>query len=93
MLSIATLAYSESQVSQLQYTVTIPLRTAMSNPALVNAMHQQLNPGFLSGTNQGLLYYEPVVLSGNTFIIYGTYAEWRAFFGTIIPGHFRVGNQ
>ena len=89
MLSIATLVYSESQVKYLQYTVTIPLKKAMSSPDLVNAMHQQLNPVFLSGPILEIFYYEPVMLNGNTFIIYGTFAEWRVFFG---PVHISIFN-
>ena len=58
--------------------VSISFSDAVKIPGLVAAMHQQLNPGFLS--NNQLFYTQRVVWSGKVYMIKGIYVQWYRFF-------------
>jgi hypothetical protein len=82
LLSIATLTFSQSTPDRVNnhFTVIISLQSAMQNPYLVKAMHEQLNQDFLNGNQDESLYSATIKYKGNRYVIVGTYEEWKKFF-------------
>ena len=58
--------------------VNLTIQQAVQDPGLVLAMHQQLNPDFLSVNQQ--VYVRVVNYNNYTVRISGTYDQWRIFF-------------
>jgi hypothetical protein len=58
--------------------INLTIQQAVQDPALVLAMHQQLNPDFLS--NNQPVYVGVVKYNNYTVRISGTYDQWRIFF-------------
>ena len=57
----------------------IPLRVAMADRGLVQAMRAQLNPSFLLDEKPS--YTVAVRYKHDVYYIYGTYSDWKNFFG------------
>jgi hypothetical protein len=82
LLSIATLTFSQSTPDRVDnhFTVTITLKSALQNPYLVKAMHEQLNQDFLNGDQDSSLFTATIKYRGIRYVIAGTYEEWKRFF-------------
>lgn len=76
MLSIAPSLNVEANPGTRAIHIT--LEQAVTNPALVQVMYDQLNPSFL-GTIDGE-YTVTVLFQGMTVYITGSYTEWFLFF-------------
>ncbi len=61
MLSVATLAFSHPEAMQSRFSISIPLKVALTNPDLVKAMNQQLDPGFLGQPVRPQIIFQRVV--------------------------------
>ena len=79
LLAICSLAYAQTETDGNHITVSIPLKSAINNPALVHTMYEQLNQEFLHGNIQRV-YHVKVIYKRITFDIYGSYEEWISFF-------------
>ena len=83
MISLASADGITAKHKVTKKAVSISFAKALSNPMLVIAMHQQLNPSFLNNNQQS--YTQKVVYQGNIYMITGTYAQWYWFFYVKIP--------
>jgi hypothetical protein len=84
LVSIATLAFSQTFSESHPFSAKITLRCAMENPALVKVMHEQLNTDFLHGGNDTHFYTATVRFRGTRLLITGTYEEWKYFFSAAL---------
>lgn len=87
ILGITTLGYAQSELQTdkpepTQNSFAIYLDKAMKNPALVAAMHSQLNPRFLQ--EEQPRYTVPVRFNHTIVYVTGTYDAWKKFF-RILP--------
>ncbi len=82
-LAFAATGFSTNDVDPRDnpFTVTISLEKAIDNPRLVTLMHQQLNPDFLTGPFSSKIIKQKVKSRLAVYVIYGSLAEWKAFFG------------
>jgi hypothetical protein len=81
LLSIATLTFSQTQTADNHVSAKISLASALHNPLLVKAMHEQLSLTEVLGNNDDAnLYYGIVKVRGIKVAIFGTREEWIAFF-------------
>lgn len=79
MMTSAGMTQSESKINPV--SAQMPLSVAMHNPDLVKVMRIQLKPDFLfvnEGNNE--IYTVQVLMNHTVFSIFGTHAEWLAFF-------------
>ncbi|MBW6460729.1 MAG: hypothetical protein K0B08_09165 [Bacteroidales bacterium] len=83
MISLASADGFTSKNKVTKKAVSISFAKALSNPGLVVAMYQQINPSFLN--NNQHVYTQQVVYQGNIYMITGTYAQWYWFFYVKIP--------
>jgi len=79
-LSFATMGFSQKSIDYGPLTVKISLTSAIQNPSLVTAMHQQLDPGMLQQEQPGRLITARVILKRTTYVISGSRAAWKEFF-------------
>ncbi len=81
LLSFATLNFSQPNDGNRNALIKITLKSAMHNPELNKAMHEQIDSGFLdqTGTVDRLLSTR-FVHRGVVYMVFGTYAEWKVFF-------------
>ena len=79
-LSFAAMGYSKADIDHGPLTVKITLENAITKPALVVAMHQQLSPALLYNEQPGRLISAKVVLRRTTYVISGSRAAWKEFF-------------
>jgi len=79
-LSFAAMGYSKADIDQGPLTAKITLENAITKPALVAAMHQQLTPAILHKEYPGRLITAKVVLRRTTYLISGSRAAWKEFF-------------
>ena len=81
LLSFATLNFSQPQDGNRNAIVKITLKSAMHNPELNKAMHEQLDSWFLdqTGTDDRLISTR-VTSRRVVYMVFGTYAEWKLFF-------------
>ena len=77
-LSIVSLASDGGFNKKPKQVVNITFDKAVQNIGLVMAMHQQLNPDFLS--NFQLMYVEEVTYHETLYRIRGTFQQWEMFF-------------
>ena len=80
LVSIATLAFSQTFSESHPFSVKITLSCAMENPALVKVMHEQLNTDFLHVGNDTHIFTATVRFRGTRYLVTGTYDEWIYFF-------------
>ena len=87
LLSIATLTFSQNTAERTSFTVKITLKCALQDPYLVRAMYAQIHPDFNVGDLESHYYSFAVRYRGNRYVITGTLAEWKKFFGIgpIVP--------
>ena len=79
-ISFTAMGYSKADIDHGPMTVKITLENAITNPALVVAMHQQLTPAILYNEQPGRLITAKVVLKRTTYVISGSRAAWVEFF-------------
>jgi len=79
-ISFAAMGYSKADIDRGPLTVKITLENAITKPALVVAMHQQLTPAILYNEQPGRLITAKVVLRRTTYVISGPRNEWKEFF-------------
>jgi len=77
LVAFATLVFSKPDPGPI--TIKISLSAALHNVQLVKAMHVQLDKSFIAVDQPGL-YVAKVKLRKTTYIIYGRYSQWKAFF-------------
>ncbi len=80
LLSIATLTFSQTQTAADQISAKISLASALHNPLIVNAMHEQLSVTQVLGNDDASTYYGIIKVRGIKVVIFGTREEWIAFF-------------
>lgn len=76
--TMVSLASNDGFKLKPKKVVNCTLMKAISDPGLVVAMYQQLDPGFLN--NNQLVYTESVTYNGNIYRVTGTYDQWKLFF-------------
>jgi hypothetical protein len=76
ILAFVTLSYASDHGP---WTIKITLKSALENPYLVRAMHEQLDRSFLQPDQPGP-YVAKVNFRRVIYVISGTYKEWSAFF-------------
>jgi len=79
-ISFAAMGYSKADIDRGPLTVKITLENAITKPALVAAMHQQLTPAILNNEQPGRLITVKVKLRRTIFVIYGSRTAWKEFF-------------
>ena len=89
-VAFATMVFAQAEMpgqnepAPNQNYAKISLEKALMDRALRTAMYQQIKPGILVPDQK--LYTAKVLHNRTVYIIFGTYAEWRVFFGnTPIP--------
>jgi len=81
LISFATLNFSQPNDGNRDAVVKITLSSAMHNPGLNKALHEQLDSGFLDQTGTAdRLISTRATYRGVVYMVFGTYAEWRLFF-------------
>ena len=78
ILTFATVSFGTKAPDQSGSVQVLSLEQAMTNPALVYAMYQQLDPEFVSKNHT--IYYANVEFEDKIYSIYGTQKAWRSFF-------------
>ena len=76
--TMVCLANADGFKTKPKKVYNITLVKALHKPALVAAMHAQLDPGFLNNNQQ--VYVQEVTYNGALYRISGTYYQWKMFF-------------
>jgi hypothetical protein len=79
IVAFATATFAGEQPTRKSVDIKISLQDALNNKTLASEMLMHLNPGFLAVKKAGL-YYTTLRFRRNTYVIYGKYQEWKAFF-------------
>ena len=79
LVAFATLVFSKPDPGSL--IVKIWLSSALHNPALVKAMHVQLDCSLIANDQPGP-YVAKVKLGNITYAVFGRYEQWKAFFSS-----------
>lgn len=79
-VGLALMSFAQSEC--LPACEEMPLKKALLNSVIVQAMHNQLNADLVLGSEHQGLYRASVVVNKRTIVISGTYAEWRTFFNS-----------
>jgi len=75
------MGYSKADIDHGPMTVKITLENAITKPALVAAMHQQLDPAlFLQKKQPARIITAKVRLNRIVYVIYGSQNAWKEFF-------------
>lgn len=78
LMGFALMSFAQS--ASLPACQEMPLKKAVLNSEIVQAMHSQLNAETVLQTEHPGLYRVSVVVHNRTIVICGTYAEWSKFF-------------
>jgi len=78
MLSQTAVATSEPKYEERPIYLTI--EQAMTDPGIVQIMHQQINRNFIQKRDKSGVYTAMVIYVGVKIYITGTYNEWYQFF-------------
>lgn len=81
LLSFALVSFSNVNYSPASVVVKIALDNAQRDKGLSLAMYQQLDQSFLRVEHEGF-YVARVNYKHVTFMIFGTYKDWKKFFST-----------
>ena len=79
LLSFALAGFSGVKFGHASVVVKIALENAQHDKGLSMAMYQQLDQSFLKVEHEGF-YVVKVQHKNITFMIFGTYKEWKRFF-------------
>jgi len=60
--------------------IKVPLAEAIKSPAFAQAIHQQLDKGFLLKESRGIKYIAVIYFNTLEYKVVGTYEEWNSFF-------------
>lgn len=86
LVSIAAMTYATNVDNNNPFTVKITLKTALQDPYLVKAMHEQIHPNFHTGDIEPHVFSFAIKYKGTRYVISGTYEEWKAFFAMELVG-------
>ena len=78
LFSFATLSFAGGFSDRPDRVQSISLEQAISNPDMVQAMHEQLDPDFLNG--EQTVFYAVVTFAGKVYVVHGSSRAWKAFF-------------
>ncbi len=79
IVAFAATTFAGEQPARKPVGIKISLQDALNHKALASEMLKHLNAEFLSVEKPGL-YYTTLIFKRNTYVIYGKYQEWKAFF-------------
>ena len=78
IITFSALSFGAGIPDRPGYVQIISLEQAMSNQDMIQAMHEQINPDFLS--LEQTVYYAYVEFANNLYLVYGELSEWKLFF-------------
>ncbi|MEN8224092.1 MAG: hypothetical protein ABFS05_01930 [Bacteroidota bacterium] len=79
ILSVAMISYAGQKPPQAKKVIKITLTQALTNPGLVRAMYDQIDPSFLKLEKPGL-YSAIVTYNHNIYLVVGKRKAWLKFF-------------
>ena len=77
-ITFAMLSYGAGIPDRPGHVQTLSLEQARTNPDMVQAMYQQIDPDFLS--LEQAVYYAIVEFADKVYVIYGSLRDWKFFF-------------
>ncbi len=79
LVSFALMSFAGNDVDRTNHKVKISLIEASHNPGLSQAIYQQVDQSILGGERSGVIVAR-VSYKKTTFMVYGSYNQWRRFF-------------
>jgi hypothetical protein len=81
LMSFALVGFTNVNYGPASVVVKISLENASNDRGLAMAMYRQLDQAFLNVEHEGF-YFVKVQHKNITFMIFGTYKDWKKFFFT-----------